>query len=542
MADTANLAPQEIQSRNFSLWLFASLLCAGFLLRLRLAWLTFLNPDEALHYFLSHQPSLKLAYKASLTTAHPPLMILFLHYWAYLGTSELWLRMPFVIAGTLFCWIMFLWIATVASKRAACFALALCLFLPSLISLSSEIRQYAFLLLFCACCLYFLERAFQQNSSKWMLLSALALYLALLTHYSALIFAVAVGVYALLRLREERPWPAISIFWIAGQLGAIALCVSLYESQISNLEHAGVPSEIASTWLRTSIFHRGEDHLVLFAWTRTLRLFRYFFSHGTIGFLGFLLFVFAISLLLFFPRPALCKRRYPLAALLTSAFLITFLAALAGVYPYGGTRHDILLAIFAILGIAIGFDQLNIRPAVLSCWLKPAIVAAALIICSFFQSPAGPYIRPRHQRRRLMHAATDLLNSLPADSAIFTDSQGSMVLNYYLCHETMRLPFAPGTNSLQVFRCGNHRLVAVDTLAGFDRNTFPDMLRRAWESVPAETTLHMFQSGWIDDKEDNWLADLRRLGGTPKNFGPNILVCVFQRATPEETQQSKSKP
>jgi hypothetical protein len=52
----------------------------------------------------------------------------------------------------------------------------------------------------------------------------------------------------------------------------------------------------------------------------------------------------------------------------------------------------------------------------------------------------------------------------------------------------------------------------------------------------------MFQSGWIDDKEDDWLAELRRLGGTPQNFGPNILVCGFQRAAPEETQQFRSKP
>src|SRR5207245_9282955 len=115
---------------------------ACFFLRLRLAWLTFLNPDEALHYFLAHQASLKLAYQASLTTAHPPLMILFLHCWSLLGHPEFFLRLPFVIAGTLFCWVMFLWIRRVANGTAACFALAMFLFAPSLISLSAEIRQY----------------------------------------------------------------------------------------------------------------------------------------------------------------------------------------------------------------------------------------------------------------------------------------------------------------------------------------------------------------------------------------------------------------
>ena len=86
MGTIATQPQQETRSRVSSL--FFLLIGAGFFLRLRLAWLTFLNPDEALHYLLSHQPSLKLAYEASLTTAHPPLMILFLHYWSFLGRSE----------------------------------------------------------------------------------------------------------------------------------------------------------------------------------------------------------------------------------------------------------------------------------------------------------------------------------------------------------------------------------------------------------------------------------------------------------------------
>ena len=81
------------------------LILAGFLLRLSLAWFTFLNPDEILHYLLANQPSLQQAYHASLTTAHPPLLILFLYYWRMIGHSELILRLPAVLAGTVFCWI-----------------------------------------------------------------------------------------------------------------------------------------------------------------------------------------------------------------------------------------------------------------------------------------------------------------------------------------------------------------------------------------------------------------------------------------------------
>lgn len=503
-------------------------------MRLRLAWLTFLNPDEALHYFLSHQPSLKLAYDASLTTAHPPLMILFLYDWSFLAGSEFFLRLPFVIAGTLFCGVMFLWVRKVASTQAAWFTLVIFLFLPSLILLSAEIRQYSFLLLFCACCLYSLERALEnggENKVRWMAFSGAALSLALLTHYSAMIFAAAAAVYALASLLRGK-WPVKLISaWIVGQAGALAVCVFLYESQISKLRLSGLPSEIAATWLRSSIFQHGQDHFAAFAWSKTLRLFRYFFSHGTIGVIGFGLFVFAI-VVLFWPdnRGEVRSRKRERAVLLALPFLITLALAVAGLYPYGGTRHDALMAIFAVPGIAIGLDRLPIaRPLTSEKLLKPLLLGAAMLICNLFPSPSGPYIQPKNQRRELMRQVIGYLRSLPPDSVLFTDAQGSVVLNYYLCDEAMALPFTP-EESLSKLRCGNYYvLTSMATPAGFDRATFPELLEKAWQEAPQATSLYLFQSGWIDDKEEDLLTELRGLGGHPRNFGPNILVCPIRR-------------
>jgi hypothetical protein len=55
------------------------------------------------------------------------------------------------------------------------------------------------------------------------------------------------------------------------------------------------------------------------------------------------------------------------------------------------------------------------------------------------------------------------------------------------------------------------------------------LLANAWQMAPKETTLYLFQSGWIDDKEEDWIAELRGLGGNPHNFGPNVLLCTIQR-------------
>src|SRR5438874_12942770 len=83
------------------------LLACGIVPRLILAHETFLNPDEALHYLLSDQSSLAMAYKASLTTAHPPLLVLVLHFWRVLGSSELAMRSFALINGSACFWLMF---------------------------------------------------------------------------------------------------------------------------------------------------------------------------------------------------------------------------------------------------------------------------------------------------------------------------------------------------------------------------------------------------------------------------------------------------
>ena len=513
-------------------WFGLLLLVAGLFLRLRLAWLTFLNPDEALHYFLSHQPSQALAYQGSLTTAHPPLMVLLLHYWIWVGDSEFVLRLPFVIAGALFCWTMFLWVERVAGGRAGLMTLALLVFSPPLISLSAEIRQYSLLLLFCSGCLYFLDLAFEQRSVKWMALSIAALYLALLTHYSALLFAAAAGIYGFLRLVRNRLPAPVMAAWIAGEAGALAICGLLFLTQISRLRAGGLPSEIASTWLRSSIFHPGDDHFATFAVGKTVRLFRYIFSHGTIGVLALGLFVLAIVLLLG-QRDSGQNKPSPreLALLFVSPFLIALAAGLAGIYPYGGTRHDVVLAVFAMPAIAIGLDRLEFSWLRIRWkWAKALPLAGALFICNLFPSPSGPHIPPRNQDKKFMTEAMGFLKSAPPDSVLFSDFPGSLVLNYYLCGKNSSVPFE-ASRSLQQLSCGDYKLItSARTQQGFERSAFPELLTDAWQLAQGENTLWLFQTGWIDDKEQDWIDELRRLGcKNPRNLGPNILICPLGR-------------
>jgi hypothetical protein len=504
------------------------LVACGIIPRLILAHETFLNPDEALHYLLSDQPSLVMAYKASLTTAHPPLLILVLHYWRLLGTSEFSLRTLALITVTGFCWMMFLWLRRVTGRTTALISLALFLFVPSQITLSAEVRQYSLLLFFSAISLYFLERALQDNSLRMMLLSLCALYLALLSHYSSLIFALAMGVYALLRFLASRQRGAVLGTWIAGQLSAVTLCAFLILTHVLRVRRLGLPQGIADTWLRASIFHSGEDHLLPFIFRRTTRLFRYFFSHGTIGVAALLLFVIAIVLLLRDKkRPESLWKPTPrqIAILLALPFLITLGTAIAGIYPYGGTRHDSLLIMFALPGVSIGLARIKIH------WpcLKPVALVTGLAICNIFSYPPPPYIPRKNQNRKFMREAIRFARqSVPPGSLVYVDHPGGLLLSYYLCRNTV-VPFESQSQPFMTSRCGDYEAVTPSRrLWSFDPDTFPGTVQEMWRrhELHPEAQVWIFQSGWIDWHEEVWIAQLRDYGCyDPQQFGPNIIVC-----------------
>jgi hypothetical protein len=370
-------------------------LAVGFVARLTQAWRFFLNPDEALHNLLATQSSLSLAYKAALTNAHPPLLILVLYYWRSLGQSELMLRMASVLAGTASCWIAYQWLKLVTDRSTAFIGLLILSLAPSLIGLSAEIRQYALLLFFMACCLYFSERALRENSLQFMILFSVSLYGTLLTHYSSLIFAFTVGVYMLVRLYLFGRSPRLLAAWICGQVGALILVAYFLVTHVAHLKETGMAQSIAETWLRRSIYHPGENNLAAFVTWQTVRVFTFLFSHGLVGTVVLLVFLAGIVFLLRGKRH--WNQHGPtareLGLLIGLPFAVNCSVAVAGLYPYGGTRHNVFLALFAATGICIELAAWTPRRP----WIKLFVVVAALAVCNFFPAPP-PLIRARNSK------------------------------------------------------------------------------------------------------------------------------------------------
>lgn len=501
----------------------AAMLGAAFLVRLWLAHGTFLNPDEALHFQVANHASWASSYQASLTTAHPPLLIFVLHFWRDLGTSEWMLRLPSVIAGTAFCWFLFRWLGLVFTRTIAWLGLLFCCFLPPLIALSSEVRQYGLLLCFLGAALYLAERALAEKSPAEMFFAYTCVWLGVLTHYSALLFAAALGAYLFLRLMEDHFPGRLKIVWGASQLVLLALFDFLYRTHLERL-NAG-EAITSQPWLANSIFHSERQDVFLFVLGRSFGVFQFVFGQLAVGDVAGLLFLLGIFVLIRAPyrlRPAVARTaaegftRNPenapvpgkghkrislwMALLLILPFVLNCGAALVGAYPYGGTRHSGFLIPFALAGVSIGLALLVKQNRARAMMLAVAVV----MVSAAFGKPHRPYMtRADQSSRNMSRAIASIKQQVPENGAILVDYQTSLLLDRYLCAQEMA-SYDRSVAGFLIFRCGRFRVLSTGPeIPIFTAQTF--LHEQSWQtlenhlSVNSGDKILVVQAGWDID-------------------------------------------
>jgi hypothetical protein len=480
---------------------------AGFLVRVWAASGTYLNPDEAMHFTVANRDSLKLAYQASLSLSHPPLMIFVLHFWRGLGTSELLLRFPSILAGSAFCWIAYKWLGMLLERTTCLLALVFMTFLPSMIALSTEVRQYPLLLVFCAGAGYLLEKALAKNSWVLMAVSSLSLYLAMLSHYSAFLFAATLSTYTMLRMVRRPPRRNVFLTWAIAQLGSVSLAALLYQTHLSILGKPGSEglTQEQDFYLRNSYLVSSHMNPLLFACARTGGVFQYVFSQLVLGDLAFLLFLAGVVILwkdkkgrwLQAEREA-CDGKL-LAILLTLPFAVTCAAALAGKYPYGGTRHSAWLIPFALAGVSLAVAGLFAERPLRAISLGVLIVG----LCHAFPAHRQPYMARDDQGRAHMDQAVQFMRAeIPLSEPIFSDFQSRLLLGHYLCGQTV----TSYDRSVAGFRGANcHGLHLIATTA--DTFVFtPQTFMRKWQELVENVGLRPGEKVWI--VEEGWNVDL----------------------------------
>jgi Dolichyl-phosphate-mannose-protein mannosyltransferase len=519
----------SIRGRS-NLWMYA-LIAAGLLVRIWHASGTYLNPDEALHFFVANKTTWWQTYRASLNVSHPPLLIFVLRIWRALGTSELMLRMPSILAGTAFCWFAYRWLKMFFEPAVVWLAFTFIVFLPSSIDLSTEVRQYALLLAFTMGSAYFLERALRDNSVGSMLASSVFLWFALLSHFSAFLFAAALGVYAILRMVKQRPPLKIVAMWEFGQVVGLGICYWLYIRQISRLGQAYGGTNATQGWmsndyLGNSYYISGKINPLLFIFARTGGVFQYIFRQSAVGDLAFVLFVVGMVMIARGSfanpvRPTTDDRRREgyIGTLLLLPFVFNCAAALVRAYPYGGTRHSSFLIPFALAGVGVALARL------LKSRIALGILVALLIslVCNLFPSKRLPYMSAESQRKPNMTAAMDFLRQLPAGEPIFTDYQSGLSIGHYLCEQR------PIEQDREVagfisYECGHQVIVTANTFL-FNARNFYDQ----WQAVVSEYKMHpgskvcIAQLGWSTYLAFE-LANFPEFRVSPRYFGNNIQV------------------
>lgn len=510
----------------------------GFFTRLWTASGTFLNPDEALHFRLGNQLSLVLAYQQSLTAAHPPLLILLLYFWRVFGTSELWLRMPSVLAGTAFCWMFYKWLTKAGGYVAGFIGLLFVAFLPPIVLLSAEIRQYPMLLAFLASALYFLDEAFAKNSSGRMAAFTLCLYVAMMFHYSAFLFAAALGIYALIRFFTQRPSARLAAAWAIGQLGGLVLALFLYKTHLSKLgvgdSKTALQGWMSDFYLRRSYFDSAHDNPLLFLVGHTFGVFQFFFGQLAVGDVIGLVFLVGVVLLLRGKGFPADRRDDPNADQISSRqfgillflpFAIAGAASLAHVYPYGGTRHVAFLVIPGVAGVSVAMARLAVGK-----WTRGlAITALVLVACIAFGKPRPPRMDRVDQSRTHMATAIEFVQqNVDPSNLIFVEYQTDLILGHYLCQQHPII-FEAAPAGFEQFSCAGHRVVSADYKMAwmFRADNFPeDWLRfvQAYNLKPGDT-VWIFQSGWgIELPEDlrKHYAEFHDLRF--QSFGDNVKI------------------
>lgn len=504
-------------------------LLAGFVARLWAASGTFLNPDEAQHFLVANRASLSMAYKSSLTLAHPPLLIFVLYFWRFLGNSEFVLRMCPVLASILFCWIFHKWLTLILGDATALLGLIFVSLLPPLVSLSAQIRQYPLLLLFMALAAYLFEWSLREKSALLLALFSISLYLAMLSHYSALFFTAAIGVYALLRFSTRRFPAGMIATWVVGQIGALALFIFLYRTHISKLRGSSVAREATEGWLHRSYFHPGTEHIVLFVIGRTFGVFQFLFGNLAIGDVTGIIFLAGIVVLLKRKKKILASDG-PEARQLVVFFLLPFaancLAALVGMFPYGGTRHSVFLCMFCLAGI--GFFLADIFQQNSQRNFVRSLVATLVIIvaCAIFAMPHQPYMtRADQSRMQMSHSLTFIRDRVPQKSAVLIDVQTRMLLGYYLCRDQRGSAETP-SQDFEMLPCGEHSLVTANVWM-FDANNFPawwEKMIHTYDLKPGNT-VWIIQEGWGVDLGPELKAKVQGLGSLQiSSFGRNIQI------------------
>jgi hypothetical protein len=337
-----------------------------------------------------------------------------------------------------------------------------------------------------------------------------------------------VGVYALTRIGKAKRRLRVVATWVVGQCGALAIYVFLYVTHVSKIEKSEM--DLWSSPHEESFFHLGHDSLLEFTARQTSAIFRFLFEADYLHQGLLLLFIAAAGLLM--TSRLLARNRafhtWPMGLLLLLPFVAVWTAALAGIYPYSGSRHTVLLAPFVFAGVSISLAKLFGR----KLWAAPLIAALIAVAACTSGLTFEPYITRGNQAKPLMTGAMDYVRqTIPRGDHILVDMQSSALIGYYLCDPGDTIWIEPHRREFNPFSCNGYSVVSTNDHAWkFTPDNFVsefEAMATAFQLKPGDR-VWVFQAGWGTNLDVDLPWFVKKYSClTPRMFGSNITVIPF---------------
>jgi hypothetical protein len=209
--------------------------------------------------------------------------------------------------------------------------------------------------------------------------------------------------------------------------------------------------------------------------------------------------------------------------LLLLPFALNYGLALLDLYPYGGTRHCVYLAIFAIAAISACI----VKTAGQSALRAIAISAFIVALCFVFRTNHAPYIaRVDQNRAHMEHAVSFIREQIPASDPILVDYESGTEVGHYLCEQKPVTYDDHMPGGFTVFHCGGHRIIStVPDVWAFT----PPVFLEQWSSLVSSgylvqsETVWVLQAGWMVKLDEDLRKDFPEFRDLKtQSFGNNI--------------------
>jgi hypothetical protein len=481
------LAPADAWLERRTDWLIWVVAFVGAYSRIRLAAASYLNADETQIMFPPLQHGLIKVDKAAFHFPYGPLMNYILHFMTAFGGSELYFRMPSVVAGTLLAFVGYKWAGETFGRGVGLVTGSILAFAPSLVIQSAQVRHYITQALFMVCSLYCLERALRERSRRWMRYFAVAMLLAVLTMYMSIWYIVALGAYASLCFVLQKVSRAVIIEWIKAHAIVALVIAAAYVTHLRKLRGNSAEQGARNGWLGPSYFHPESQTLWNYLHSATDNLFGYAFANPTLGSWMIAVFLIGIGVLLWGKAGVPDNRRTP-ALSLVLPLAVTAAAGSIGIYPYGGSRHDAFLVVFIATGVAIAISAVAGGRTVVLMFLGACLIPVWLATAQRNYLDEPPQVCKIEQ----MRSALKYLSSRnPRPRVLLVDEIGSSIVDYYVCHGATAKwrRVTPGSN---VYRCADYPILTLKEW-GAPPTAFPAALAKARAAMPQ----HFPDPAWV---------------------------------------------